>query len=106
MDRIQTSLSVVKAYRFLAVIGLFQATTVCINVINGNPNLKPEEALSSELSGKYFLEQGKLRLSLLQEREINATVTPKVALATGGHGSLMPNIKSPSKLRRLRVLIM
>ncbi|WP_340120718.1 TonB-dependent receptor [Methylobacter svalbardensis] len=72
MDRVQTGLAIGQAYRFATVTELFQTTTVNVggvnNIVNGNPNLKPEEALSSELSGEYFLDQGKLRLSLFQER--------------------------------------
>jgi hypothetical protein len=40
--------------------------------VNGNPNLKQEDALASELSGEYFVDKGRLRVSLFQERIKNA----------------------------------
>lgn len=87
MDRVQTGLAIGQAYRFATVTELFQTTTVNVggvnNIVNGNPNLKPEEALSSELSGEYFLDQGKLRLSLFQERVKDAIFTQRGFLADG-----------------------
>jgi iron complex outermembrane receptor protein len=96
LDRVQTGLSVGQAYRFPTVTELFQTTTTTIggipNIINGNPNLKPENALSSELSGEYFLDQGKLRLSLFQERVKDAIYTQQNFLATGGVFSSPQNV--------------
>jgi iron complex outermembrane receptor protein len=96
LDRIQTGLSVGQAYRFPTVTELFQTTTTTIggipNFINGNPNLKAENALSSELSGEYFLDQGKLRLSLFQERVKDAIFTQQNFLATGGVFSSPQNV--------------
>ncbi len=83
MERVQTGLSIGQAYRFATVTELFQADTSTGNIINGNPNLKPEEALSSELSGEYFLDQGKLRLSLFQERVKDAIFTQRGFLPNG-----------------------
>ncbi|MDO9047604.1 MAG: TonB-dependent receptor [Methylobacter sp.] len=95
LDRVQTGLSVGQAYRFPTVTELFQTattTTAPISLINGNPNLKPEEALSSELSGEYFLDQGKLRLSLFQERVKDAIFTQQGFLPTGGTASTIQNV--------------
>jgi len=95
LDRIQTGLSIGQAYRFPTVTELFQTTTTTtapISLINGNPNLKPEEALSSELSGEYFLDQGKLRLSLFQERVKDAIFTQQGFLPTGGTASTIQNV--------------
>jgi iron complex outermembrane receptor protein len=95
MDRVQTGLSIGQAYRFPTVTELFQTAqtaTVPINLVNGNPNLKPEEALSSELSGEYFLDQGKLRLSLFQERVKDAIFTQQTVLSTGGVSSVPSNV--------------
>lgn len=96
LDRVQTGLSIGQAYRFPTVTELFQTTTVTSggiqNIINGNPNLKPEEALSSELSGEYFLDQGKLRLSLFQERVKDAIFTQQTVLSNGSVASTPSNV--------------
>ncbi|WP_333874363.1 TonB-dependent receptor [Methylobacter sp.] len=96
MDRVQTGLAIGQAYRFPTVTELFQTTTTTVggiqNIINGNPNLRPEEALSSELSGEYFLDQGKLRLSLFQERVKDAIFTQQTFLANGAVASTPSNV--------------
>ncbi len=96
LDRVQTGLAIGQAYRFATVTELFQTTTVTTggvtNIINGNPNLRPEEALSSELSGEYFLDQGKLRLSLFQERVKDAIYTQQGFTPTGGTVSSPQNV--------------
>jgi len=95
LDRVQTGLSIGQAYRFATVTELFQTTTITTGVptiINGNPGLRPEEALSSELSGEYFLDQGKLRLSLFQERVKDAIYSQATFLATGGTASTPSNV--------------
>jgi iron complex outermembrane receptor protein len=65
-----------RAYRYATASELFQTTTVGTGStavsFNGNPDLKPEEALSSELSGEYALEKGRVRLSFFQESIKNA----------------------------------
>jgi iron complex outermembrane receptor protein len=72
VNRVELGGAVAQSYRFPTVTELFQTSVTSIpvpnTVVNGNPNLKPESALSSELSAEYFLDQGKLRLSLFQER--------------------------------------
>lgn len=95
LDRVQTGLAIGQAYRFATVTELFQSTTITTGVptiINGNPNLKPEEALSSELSGEYFLDQGRLRLSLFQERVKDAIYTQQTFLPSGGTTSTPANV--------------
>ena len=96
LDRVQTGLSVGQAYRFATVTELFQTTTTTVGgiqtIVNGNPNLKPEEALSSELSGEYFLDQGRLRLSLFQERVKDAIFSQQTVLSTGAISSTPSNV--------------
>ncbi len=96
LDRVQTGLSIGQAYRFATVTELFQTATTTVggitNIVNGNPNLKPEEALSSELSGEYFLDQGKLRLSLFQERVKDAIFSQQTVLSTGAISSTPSNV--------------
>ncbi|MFZ2405019.1 MAG: TonB-dependent receptor [Methylobacter sp.] len=96
MDRVQTGLSIGQAYRFPTVGELFQTSQTTqggiTNIVNGNPNLKPEEALSSELSGEYFLDQGKLRLSLFQERVKDAIFSQRGILADGTNTTFIQNV--------------
>lgn len=98
MDRLQIGASVAQAYRFPTVTELFQTTTTTsggvTTISNGNPNLKPEEALSSELATEYFLDKGKLRLSLFQERINNAIYSQPGFLPNGGY------INSPQNVRQ------
>ncbi|MDD1616944.1 MAG: iron complex outermembrane recepter protein, partial [Methylococcaceae bacterium NSP1-2] len=98
MDRLQIGASVAQAYRFPTVTELFQTTTTVVggitNISNGNPNLKPEEALSSELATEYFLDKGKLRLSLFQERINNAIYSQPGFTSTGAI------ITSPQNVRQ------
>lgn len=100
MDRVQIGASVAQAYRFPTVTELFQVTAPVniggVAVINnGNPNLKPEEALSSELATEYFLDKGKLRLSLFQERVNNAIYTQSGFASTNNQV-----INSPQNVRQ------
>lgn len=96
LNRVQTGLSIGQAYRFPTVGELFQTSQTTqggiTNIVNGNPNLKPEEALSSELSGEYFLDQGKLRLSLFQERVKDAIFSQRGILADGTNTTFIQNV--------------
>jgi iron complex outermembrane receptor protein len=90
---VKISASVARAFRFPTVTELFQTSTIgtgaTAQLINGNPNLKPEDALSSELATEYALGEGKywnsgkLRLSLFQERVNNAIYSQNTLLANG-----------------------
>ncbi len=95
LDRVQTGLAIGQAYRFPTVTELFQSTITTgtpRSSFFGNPNLKPEEALSSELSGEYFLDQGKLRLSLFQERVKDAIFSQTNILVDGTTASYAQNV--------------
>lgn len=76
MEQIRIGAAIGQAFRFATASELFQTTTVgtgsTATSVNGNPNLRPEDALASELSGEYFIDKGRLRLSLFQERVKNA----------------------------------
>ncbi|MSP27644.1 MAG: TonB-dependent receptor [Methylococcales bacterium] len=97
MDRLQIGASVAQAYRFPTVTELFQTTTTTTGGIttisNGNPNLKPEAALSSELATEYFMDQGTLRLSLFQERVHNAIYSQPGFTPTGAIISSPQNVE-------------
>lgn len=63
----QVTASVGVANRFPTVTELYQATTVGTTLVNPNPNLRPEQALSTELAIERKFVDGKVRLSLFQE---------------------------------------
>lgn len=102
MDNLKVGASVARAFRFATVTELFQTSIVgagaTARIINGNPNLKPEDALSSELATEYTLDKGqywnsgKLRLSLFQERVNNAIYTQNTILSAGGVASVPSNV--------------
>jgi iron complex outermembrane receptor protein len=75
-ETVRLGASIGQAYRYPTASELFQTSTLGTGsgstVVNGNPNLKPERALSSEISAEYFLPKGKLRLSFFQEKVNNA----------------------------------
>jgi iron complex outermembrane receptor protein len=91
MDRVTLGASVARAFRFPTATELFQTTSVTsggvTNLVNGNPNLKPEDALSSELSAEYALDKGNLRLSLFQERINNWIYSQSAIVGANPNGS-------------------
>jgi iron complex outermembrane recepter protein len=58
MDRVKIGAAIGQAYRYATASELFQTTTVGTGAtaisVNGNPNLRPEDALASELSPNIF----------------------------------------------------
>jgi iron complex outermembrane receptor protein len=85
-----------KAYRYPTAGELFQTSTIgtgsAATLINGNPNLKPEDVLSSELSGEYFFKKGRVRLSLFQESVEDAIYSTQSLLPNGSKTSITNNI--------------
>jgi len=71
-DSLRFGISMGQAFRYPTAAELFQTTATTVGgvntLVNGNPNLKPEDVLSSEVSSEYFLPKGNLRLSFFQER--------------------------------------
>jgi iron complex outermembrane receptor protein len=55
------------ANRFPTVAELYQVTTIGPNLVNPNPNLAPERALSGELAIERKFSSGRVRLSFFQE---------------------------------------
>lgn len=56
-----------KAYRMPSVSELYQGSIGNNSIVNNDPNLKPEQALSAELSAERDLGNGLLRATLFQE---------------------------------------
>ncbi len=72
-----------KAYRFPTVTELFQSIRGTSNNLQNNPNLKPQQVVSAELSYERAVDHGMWRVSLFQENKRDAlysqtdtTVTP------------------------------
>jgi len=77
--------SVGQAYRYPTVNELFQQVTSGSNIVQNDPNLKPEQVLSYDWSTEYAVNRNRARLSLFQENRRNAlfsqtdtTVSPNV----------------------------
>jgi iron complex outermembrane recepter protein len=83
--------SVGVANRFPTVSELYQAVTTGTVLSVPNPNLKPERALSSELSAEKDWTGGSLRVSLFDERVHNALVSQTAPL-NGAAVSFVQNI--------------
>ncbi|MGZ8935473.1 MAG: TonB-dependent receptor [Methylobacter sp.] len=97
LDRVQVGAAIGQAYRFPTVTELFQTSLIPATntLVNGNPGLKPEEALSSELSGEYFLDQGRLRLSLFHERVYDAIFSQRdIALTALNNNTTVNTIQN------------
>ena len=80
--------SIGRAYRFPTVEELYQAVTTGDQVSVPNPNLKPEDAVSEELSGQRTwtganLQTARLRLSLFEEHVDNALISQSAPLQPG-----------------------
>lgn len=74
-----------RAYRMPTVAELYQGSISVNSIVNNDPNLKPEKALSGELTAERDLGNGLLRVSLFQENaedalysQTDVTVTPNV----------------------------
>jgi iron complex outermembrane receptor protein len=74
--------SVAIANRFPTVSELYQAVTTGTILSVPNPNLKPERALSSELSAERAWSNGSLRVSVFDERVHNALISQTAPLGT------------------------
>ena len=84
--------SVGLAYRFPTVTELYQSVTVGTLQQTPNPNLKPERALSSELSAERTWSSGSLRLSLFDERIANTLLSQTALLPSGASASFVQNV--------------
>ncbi len=71
------------AYRFPTVAELYQAITTGGTLTVPNPNLKPERALSEEVSLTRDFAQGRVRVSVFQENVRDALLSQSAPLVTG-----------------------
>ena len=95
-DKTVLGAAIGQSYRFATASELFQTTTIGTGAsavaVNGNPNLKPEDAVSSEVSWQYALDKGRLRTSFFQERIKNAIYSQMGLLPNGTAASFVNNV--------------
>lgn len=84
-----------KAYRTPTVTELFQALTVGTSVTTNNPDLKPEQALSTELTAERGLGTGLVRMSLFDEEMENALYAQPTVVS----GTTVTAIENIDKVR-------
>ncbi|MFT3725597.1 MAG: TonB-dependent receptor [Hyphomonadaceae bacterium] len=75
--------SVGKAYRYPTVSELYQAITTGATLTVPNPNLRPEDALSTEWTVERMLEDGSIRLTYFTEDIDDALISQSAPLVTG-----------------------
>lgn len=88
--------SVGKAYRFPTVTELFQQVTNSNSVIINDPNLKPEEVVSYDLTSEYTWAKNRVRLSLFDQEMTNA-------LFSQTNTTVSPNVTSVQNVGKARV---
>ena len=84
--------SIGAASRFPTVTELYQSVTVGTLLQTPNPNLKPERALSSELSAERNWPSGSIRLSVFDERLRNTLLSQTALLPSGLSASFVQNV--------------
>ncbi|HUO89037.1 MAG TPA: TonB-dependent receptor [Rhizomicrobium sp.] len=72
-----------EAYRMPTVGELYQAITTGATLSVPNPDLKPERALSTELSAEHNWTGGRVRVSLFEEDLANALLSQSAPLVAG-----------------------
>lgn len=85
-------LSFGQAWRFPAVGELYQATTVGAQLVNPNPNLRPERARSLELAIDYSDDKGSVRLSLFNEIVDDALISQTNVATPGISSAYVQNV--------------
>jgi len=81
-----------KAYRFPTVTELFQLLTVSNIIVTNNPNLKPEEIYSSEITAERRFANGLARASLFREDRYDALISQTNLPSINGVTSYVQNV--------------
>lgn len=76
------SAAVAKAYRFPTVSELYQSITSGATLVQNNPDLKPEEVYSGELTAERRFNRGLLRATLFHENKYDALISQTSSLGT------------------------
>ena len=87
-----------RAYRFPTVTELYQAVTTGATITVPNPNLKPENALASELAFERVSQNGRVRISLFQEDLKDALLSQSAPLVAGST-TLFSYVQNIEKVR-------
>ncbi|MDP3659679.1 TonB-dependent receptor [Phenylobacterium sp.] len=96
-DDWRATASVGVAYRFPTVAELYQAVTTGNTLSSPNPLLKPEHAISSELSLERRFEAGRVRVSLFTE-DVDDALISQTAPITPGSSVLVSYIQNVDKV--------
>lgn len=94
-DSVLLRLSGARAYRFPTVNELFQGTFNGIAIVNNDPNLKPENDLSRELSAEWYQANGVARFTLFRSDTRNT-------LFSQTDTTLFPNVTSVQNVDLVR----
>jgi iron complex outermembrane receptor protein len=81
-----------KAYRFPTVTELFQQLTDSGRIVTNNPNLKPEEIYSSEITAEHRFANGLARVSLFREDRYDALISQTNVSSVGTSSSYVQNV--------------
>lgn len=81
-----------KAYRFPTVTELFQQLTDSRRIVTNNPNLKPEEIYSSEITAEHRFANGLARASLFREDRYDALISQTNVSSVGTSSSYVQNV--------------
>jgi iron complex outermembrane receptor protein len=94
-DALTLRASIGQAYRFPTVSELFQGEIKNNLLVNNDPNLKPENALSKELAAEWYTEQGYMRLAVFQD-------DIRDALYSQTDTTVFPNITNIQNIDKVR----
>jgi iron complex outermembrane recepter protein len=81
-----------KAYRFPTVTELYQSIAGPNTLITNNPDLRPEQALTTELTASRQLESGLIRASVFQEHLQDALYSQTTLIPGVGNTTAVSNI--------------
>jgi iron complex outermembrane receptor protein len=96
--RWRLSAAIGRAYRFPTVSELYQAVTVGTQLQTPNPNLRPERALSTELSAERTWTHARLRISGFTE-DISGALNSQTAFLSPASTTLVSFVQNVDKVR-------
>lgn len=86
-----------KAVRFPTVTEMFQTITMPGNIKTNDPNLKPEQVISGELTAERALQNGLWRVSLFREDKQDALISQTDT--TTSPGNTISSVQNVDKIR-------
>ena len=81
-----------QAFRFPTVTELYQQLANGSNILVNNPNLKPEEVLSAELTAEHRFANGLVRVSAFNEHKYDALLSQTNIASVGTTTSYVQNV--------------